>query len=111
MCFRPRRRLQLFHEMLDHLLRDGLNPALILLKDHRERRFKIDYFDPRTIVGEEINPTLPSLPHDVRAIEGEVTLGTQMLSTAFARRLYRRDTSQEGEAPCSWFDIFSVPGA
>ena len=63
-----------------HALRDFLSAPLILLKDYWQVRLEIDQFHTRTIICEEIDPSLPSLKERIGCIEGEVMSGAEMIS-------------------------------
>ena len=43
----------------------------VLLEDHRQRRLDVDDLDPRPVVGEQVDPSPPGLPQQVRGVEGE----------------------------------------
>src|SRR5438105_461789 len=68
-------------------LGNGMRSVFVLCQDGVDGRLKIDDFNSRSVISEEINPALAHLMCDVRRIEGELSACSKMLATLLTRSL------------------------
>ena len=90
MCFCVGGRLHLGGEPGNDRFRNRFGSLFILLKHSPYRRFQVNDFDPRAIIGEEVDPALPRQTRRVRRVEGEIAARAQMFATMLARKCSRQ---------------------
>src|SRR5713101_8161067 len=72
MTLRSCRRFHLLAQTEDHILRNGILAFFVVGEDGGEFGFKVCNFDPRIVIGKQINPSPTHVAGDVRRIESEI---------------------------------------